>query len=101
MTSDWVCYLDELSARLRQQRAALAGRSFDELVPFGPPSSLGPLPLALAARAQGLLTETEELQAALDAAASALGRDLRLIGVFTAGSNGATGRGASFLDTRG
>ena len=97
MTHDWSSWLDQLQADQTAQWAALADGRHDSLVTGEPPTDLGPLPLALEARARELLRDNDALTAALAAACAASGRQLKLVSAMQQRTPGAS----SFLDTRG
>lgn len=75
----WELALDAFAARLADQRAALHAGQPDEIAPFSPPPSLGPLPAELQHRAEGLLQEAAEVQAQLEASLAATGREVQVV----------------------
>lgn len=77
--AEWEHALNGFAARLADQRAALHAGRPDEIAPFSPPPSMGPLPAELRARAEELLQEAAEVQAHLEAAVSATGREVQVV----------------------
>jgi hypothetical protein len=75
----WADALDEYEARLDAQRAALDGGEAGAVTPFAPPAGLGPLPQALAERANELLRQSRDLELELAGNLQAIKDDLAVV----------------------
>jgi hypothetical protein len=79
MGTTWVNALDNYEARLDAQRAALDGGEPGAIAPFAPPADLGPLPQALAERANELLRQSRDLELELAGNLQAIKEDLAVV----------------------
>lgn len=75
----WHAALEAFAARLAQQRAALEAGGAGDVGPFAPPPGLGSCPPALRSRVAELLQEATELQAQLEMALAATGREILVV----------------------
>lgn len=93
----WTSVLDQLEARIAEQRAALDAGEAGMVTPFMPPEDLGPLPPELLPRARELLRESDDLVAELAGNVAHIRQDLAV--VRTVGASAGRAPGARFVDT--
>lgn len=87
----WHAALDEFAARLAGQRAALEDGNPDDVPPFAPPPTIGPIPDELRERARNLLQEAIELQAEMSTHLAAANREIQVVRRFMGATASPTG----------
>ena len=95
--SSWDAVLDEFAVRLADQRAALDAGEPDRVPPFVPPASIGPMPVVLRGRAEGLLRAALELEAEMAESLAANARESHATRRFALATS-APAPSASFFD---
>lgn len=92
--SSWEAALDEFSARLSLQRAALGAGEPDSVAAFTPPAVAGQIPNSLLARAEALMQESLALQEDLERRLAAASREVGVVSRFVH-ATGDSSRGTS------